>query len=218
MPADAGSLSHISDAQLSHGFLMTVFGTEGRTRSPRSRLRKFEQPVRFSVEDRTGKGMDRKVADFIARLPRIVPGLDARLAMPGEKANFDVIITTRANYRARPSLASLSGELPGQCATVMHYGRSSIRQTTSYIVADEGAYLFNRCMVEEILQGLGPINDDNSLKLSMFNDTSHYQRLTAFDRAIVNMLYDPRITCGMTMADVTPLLPQVIRDVRRKLR
>ena len=64
------------------------------------------------------------------------------------------------------------------------------------IVADEGDFLFRRCMVEEVLQGLGPVNDDRTLSQSVFNDRSPHSTFTSFDRHLVNMLYDPRVAPG----------------------
>ncbi|MDJ0930173.1 DUF2927 domain-containing protein [Breoghania sp.] len=70
-------------------------------------------------------------------------------------------------------------------------------------------------MVEETLQGLGPMNDNDRLVHSVFNDTSEHDTFTRFDRMIMNMLYDPRIKPGMTARKMKPLLPSVIRETRR---
>ena len=86
------------------------------------------------------------------------------------------------------------------------------------IVADEGEALFKRCMTEEVLQGLGPLNDDRSLNASMFNDATSFTSFRRFDRILLNMLYDRRIEIGASPKTVAPLLPQVVRDVKRRLR
>ena len=86
------------------------------------------------------------------------------------------------------------------------------------IVADEGDFLFHRCMVEEILQGLGPVNDDRSLDESVFNDRSRHATFTGFDRHILNMLYHPLIEPGMTKLEVARVLPTVAAEVQARLR
>lgn len=91
---------------------------------------------------------------------------------------------------------------------------SGISQSAAVIVSDEGDFLFRRCMVEEILQGLGPMNDDSSLSHSVFNDKSRHSRFTSFDRMLLNMLYDPRIKPGMRPDEVRPMLPSIVRTVR----
>jgi hypothetical protein len=82
------------------------------------------------------------------------------------------------------------------------------------IVADEGEALFDRCKVEEILQGLGPLNEHPSLRESMFNDRTRHTQFTAFDRLILNMLYDRRIRNGATLEEVQKILPEVLRSAR----
>ena len=72
--------------------------------------------------------------------------------------------------------------------------------------------------MEEILQGLGPVNDNPSLVHSVFNDTSKHARFTKHDQYILNMLYDDRIKAGMNQREVGEVLPEVIRDARRRVR
>ena len=93
-----------------------------------------------------------------------------------------------------------------------------IRSSAAVIVSDEGRFLFERCMTEEILQGLGPLNDDQSLSHSVFNDSSRLARFTRHDRAIVKMLYHSDIRPGMTRAEVNAVLPGVIGDIRGGVR
>jgi hypothetical protein len=96
--------------------------------------------------------------------------------------------------------------------------RNGIERSDAAIVADEGEFLFQRCMVEEILQGLGPVNDDPALAESVFNDESAASSFTSFDRHILNMLYHPLIEPGMTKAEVRRVLPQVAAEVRARLQ
>ena len=73
-------------------------------------------------------------------------------------------------------------------------------------------------MTEEILQGLGPLNDDSTLKYSVFNDQSRISKFTKHDRYLMNMLYHPSIKPGMRESDVMEIMPQVLADVRRNLK
>ncbi|MDN3718295.1 DUF2927 domain-containing protein [Roseibium salinum] len=97
-------------------------------------------------------------------------------------------------------------------------GGNGIKRSSAVIVSDEGEFLFKRCLVEEVLQGLGPMNDDESLTHSVFNDSSRHSRFTVFDQLILNMLYDPRIKPGMSIEQVKPILPLVVRDARNRVR
>ena len=73
-------------------------------------------------------------------------------------------------------------------------------------------------MVEEIIQSLGPVNDDRRLKNSIFNDYSRVGSFSVFDWFILNMLYDYRVKAGMSRAQVVRVLPRVITDARNRLR
>jgi hypothetical protein len=87
-----------------------------------------------------------------------------------------------------------------------------IKRSTAVIVADDD-FLFARCLVEEVLQGLGPMNDDESLARSVFNDTSRHAHFTDFDEALMNVLYHPLIRPGMRGSEVHKALPKVLHDL-----
>ena len=49
---------------------------------------------------------------------------------------------------------------------------------------------------------------------TMFNDNVQMGFFDVYDQYILNILYDPRITAGMTIPEVNAVLPQVLADVR----
>jgi hypothetical protein len=97
------------------------------------------------------------------------------------------------------------------------FSRAGISRSDAVIVSDEGESLFRRCMTEEILQGLGPLNDNRSLKLSMFNDASQFTNFRRFDRYILNMLYDRKVKNGASKIAVQRVLPSVYWRARRRI-
>jgi len=220
-PACAESIAAFSDDQLMDGFHKTVFGVEYGGVAAGRAVKKFESGVRIKVVNLADKDRRREIAGFVSRLPRLVKGLDIRLAGPRDNPNFTVYVVDRADYvdtvRA-DVLGSSSASAPGQCLVRVYPGSLGIVRSTAVIVSDEGDSLFRRCMVEEILQGLGPMNDNAALYASVFNDRSRYDRFMPFDRALVSMLYDRRIRPGMTLDQVGPVLPKILADVRRTLQ
>ena len=54
--------------------------------------------------------------------------------------------------------------------------------------------------------------------VTMFNDKTSHTNVTRFDKLILNMLYDRRIRNGQTAAAVQPVLPQVLKDAKRRVR
>jgi hypothetical protein len=211
-----------SDAELIDGFERTVFGSEYASFGWQSRLvKKFTGPVRFYVDDRSTAGRGADVVDFVRMLPQLIAGLDVKVVSDPDAANYRVFVLDRADYRQvitsevyeRPT----STFAPGRCLVRVVSSMSGISRSDAVIVADEGDFLFRRCMVEEILQGLGPVNDDRSLIESVFNDQSLNAEFTLFDRHILNMLYDPRVAPGMTKLEAGRVLPDVAADVRAAL-
>ena len=93
-----------------------------------------------------------------------------------------------------------------------------IEHSDVILTVDNGDFTFLDCAYEELLQSLGPINDTNSVPWTMFNDDVSMGFFDVYDQYILNVLYDPRIKAGMTVAEVKSLLPDVLADVRAWVR
>src|SRR5262249_55166802 len=83
-----------------------------------------------------------------------------------------------------------------------------------FLIADRGDFIFFDCAYEEILQSLGPINDDPTVPWTMFNDDVQMGFFDVYDQYILNILYHPRVKPGMTADEVRALLPEIMPEVR----
>lgn len=220
----AAARSSYSEEQLIDGFNRTVFGSEYKTLLSRTPLvspnyvRKFSGPVRFHIINRHSAASAQKVRQFILTLEGYIDGLQVQLVENAQAANFSVYIVPRQDYARtvrRDVFQRDNAPVRGRCMVRALFSRAGIARSDAVIVADEGAALFARCMTEEILQGLGTINDDRTLKFSIFNDESRFTSFQRFDRLILNMLYDPALTPGLSQPAAQALLPDVLRRVRR---
>jgi len=210
-----------SDRQLGAAFYQTVFGAEYTDWGGHADIvKKFTGPVRVYIDNRSRFDRRADVAQFVGSLPRHIRGLDMAVVGSPASANFRIYVVDRAQYRS--VVRTLYGDkymhVPGRCLVRVYSRPSGIRRSDAVIVADEGEFLFQRCLVEEVLQGLGPVNDSPGLPDSVFNDNSRHARFTSHDRFILNILYHRRIRAGMNASQVAAVLPEVIRDVRRQLR
>jgi hypothetical protein len=86
------------------------------------------------------------------------------------------------------------------------------------IVVDAGEFVFYDCAYEEILQALGPINDDASVPWTMFNDDVRMGFFDIYDQILLNVLYDPRIRPGMSRQEAGVVVPAILPDVRSFVR
>lgn len=221
IPARASSDS-FTTAELMFGFEQTVFGLEYRNWGWRPYLvKKFTTPVRFYIHNLSRKDRSRTVRRFIKDIDRRVSGLSASIVSRPADANFEVFIVDRKQYEpvVRTDVyKDPKARVPGRCLVRVISGRNGIRHSSAVIVSDEGEFLFRRCLVEEVLQGLGPMNDNENLPHSVFNDSSRHSRFTVFDQIILNMLYDSRIKPGMSVKQTKDFLPLIARDARRRVR
>ncbi|PCI04025.1 MAG: hypothetical protein COB78_06670 [Hyphomicrobiales bacterium] len=210
------------DAEVIRGFNLTVFGAEYAPFGFQSRyIRKFRKPVRFYIHNMSRKNRTKAVRRFILGLNRNIKGLKTRIVSSPAKANFIIHVVDRKDYvnivrtkiYRRPNAAT-----PGKCLVRSVFSRRGIKRSDAAIVSDGGEKLFKRCLIEEILQGLGPLNEHRSLWRSVFNDASKQVSFTRFDRLILNMLYDPRIKNGASLEKVQKILPEVLRSAKRRVR
>jgi hypothetical protein len=212
-----------TDAELIDGFDRTVFGSEYATFGWQAWIvKKYVDPVRVFIDDRSGLGKAAAVARFVRSLPAQIADLDIAVVGKPEAANFHIYIVDRSAYHdvvAKEVYGEPSSSFsPGQCLVRVVSTGDGISRSDAVIVADKGDFLFRRCMIEETLQGLGPINDDPTLDASVFNDASQHSTFTDFDRHILNMLYDPLVRPGMTHLEVKRVLPEVAAAVQKRLR
>ncbi|MBA5779234.1 DUF2927 domain-containing protein [Stappia sp. F7233] len=221
IPTHAGPYT-FSTEELSDGFMKTVFGLEYRTWSWQPYLvKKYVTPVRFYIHNEARKNRRPVIQSFLNSLEGNIRGLSVSMAARPEDANFHIYVVDRDQYRdvVRNNIyANSHADAPGRCLVRVVSDSRGISRSSAVIVSDEGDFLFRRCLIEEVLQGLGPMNDDESLAHSVFNDRSRHSRFTTFDRFILNMLYHPSIKPGMSPQQVKPLLPGVVREVRGSIR
>lgn len=210
-----------TDEDVAVGFEATVFGSEHGQSRYALMVKKFNEPVRIRLYDGASKRRHKAVSAFVRSLPKLIPGLDIRLAGKGEAANFDLHVVDRAAYAdtaRRHVFGNPHARVPGRCLVKVDVGETGIRRSVAVIVSDEGDRLFRRCLVEEVLQGLGPMNDDRRLSGSVFNDETDFDRLMPFDRAILSILYDRRVRHGMSAREARAVLSEVIATATGRLR
>jgi hypothetical protein len=93
-------------------------------------------------------------------------------------------------------------------------GDFRIQHSDAILAVDVGDFKFYDCAYEELLQALGPINDDRSVPWTMFNDDVQMGFFDVYDQYLLNILYDPGIRAGMTRDRVRALLPGILPAVR----
>jgi hypothetical protein len=209
-----------TDAEIAEGLFKTTFGAELRLRGRTDVIRKYDAPVRVFIESRAKPDRRADVAKVIDDIRSRIDHLDIAVTDDRDAANFfvtlvrdrDLARTVRRMYGR--DKARRIARLDPQCLSGFRKDdRFRIVQSNVLLVVDAGDFIFYDCAYEELLQGLGPINDTN-VPWTMFNDDVQMGFFDVYDQYILNILYDPRIRPGMTRDEVRTLLPEVLPTVR----
>jgi hypothetical protein len=214
-----------TDGEITEGFFKTAFGAEYQLAGRVDRIRKYDMPVRVFAD---GNRADRKaqLARVVTDIGQKIRHLDIAMADNGESANIVVklvrdrdlyrtITTSYGSERAREIRSSLDP----QCLSGFRKNEKyQIEHSDVILTVDNGDFTFFDCAYEELLQSLGPINDTSSVPWTMFNDNVSMGFFDVYDQYILNVLYDPRVRPGMTVAEVREVLPAVLADVRAWVR
>jgi DUF2927 family protein len=211
-----------TDAQIFDGFFKIAFGAEMRLAGRSDRIRKYDGPVRVFVESNAKPDRRAEVAAVVADIASRVAHLD--IAVTVDRGAANVIVTLTRNRDLARALRTAYGReradriqrsLEPQCLSGFRKDATfRITGSNVFLVVDAGDFVFYDCAYEEILQSLGPINDDSSVPWTMFNDDVQMGFFGVYDQYLLNILYHPRVRPGMTRGEVRALLPQIMPEVR----
>jgi|SRR5579871_2330002 len=222
----AAERTDFTNDEIKQGFFKIAFGAELQLDKPAGRVRKFDEPVRIFVETASGPDRRGELANVVADIRARINHLDIALTNDRQAANFVVRLvaerklksTIRALYgndRARKIQKALNPEC---LSGIGKDDRFRIRRAEVILPIDAGDFTFYDCAYEEMLQALGAINDDASVPWTMFNDDVQMGFFDVYDQYLLNILYDPRISAGMTKDEVDAVLPEVLSSTREWVR
>jgi hypothetical protein len=211
-----------SDAEIIDGLFKVTFGAEFHIAGGVDRIRKYDGPIRVYVDNKAKPDRSPEVGAVVADIRARIRDLD--IAMTGKRDEAQIIVSLVHDRDLAHAIRALYGidrarriqrSLEPQCLSGFRKDESSrILHSDVLIVADAGEFVFYDCIYEELLQALGPINDDTTVPWSMFNDDVQMGYFDLYDQYLLNILYDRRIRPGMTRTEVEALLPEVLPQVR----
>ncbi|OUD10101.1 hypothetical protein BVC71_00865 [Marivivens niveibacter] len=203
-----------------------------RAQQTESSLRRWEQPVRMSVKFGASVGADRRVTDrnyiraYGSRLSRLT---GVPITYSHDDANFHVLILNHDDLRASAPL--LRSIMPGVeetsidyavnlprdqlCLVIGTFGPDGVRyrRAVAIIRAEHPDLMRQSCVHEELAQGMGLANDSPRARPSIFNDDEEYAYLTTHDELLLKILYDDRLSVGMTADQATPIVRQIANEL-----
>jgi hypothetical protein len=211
-----------SDAEILDGFFKITLAAEYRVAGRVDRIRKYDVPIRIYVDSRAKPDRRRQVVEVVADIRARVKNLD--IAVTEDRGAANVVVTlirdrdlnrTLVSFYGRDRARNIQRSLEPQCLSGFRKDESfRIQRSDVIIVVDAGDFIFYDCVYEELLQALGPINDDDSVPWTMFNDKVQKGFFDIYDQYILNLLYHPRVRPGMAAPQLRELLPNILPEVR----
>jgi len=214
--------TRFSVPELERGFFALAFGSDLRIGARPRGIRRFNHPIRVTVI--AGGSVDRNAAmlrvidDYIRQAPslhlsRAVAGAaaaDVEVRLIDER---DFKSALEAAFGAKIAAAFIARTDPQCMTSVKSTADGEIVRSVSFIIADKGEAVFLDCAYHELLHAFGLSNHDPRNPWTTLNQKRMVGYLSAYDRALLAMLYDPRVTPGMTEARARAVLPSVIREL-----
>lgn len=201
-------------------------------RGGQSPLRRWDGPVRIgtifgdSVPPSQQSKDKTAVRDYARRLARVSGHPISGMGSP----NFVVIFASeddrlaaldaaaaRVSGVTRASLKPLEKlDRDTYCVVAAYASRrdsSTYSAAVALIRAENPSLLRLACVHEELAQGLGLANDSLTARPSIFNDDDEFALLTNHDELLLKMLYDPRLTPGMSASQAAPVTRIIAREL-----
>lgn len=221
----AAQRTDFTDGEIRDGFFKVAFGAELQFGPRAERIRRFDNSVRVYIVNRGAPDRRQDVATVIADIRSRVQNLDLAITENRNAANVLVTLvrqrdfeqTVRSRFGARRA-RQIQRLLSPQCLSGFAKDHNyRILRAEVILPVDAGDFMFYDCAYEELLQALGPINDDRSVPWTMFNDDVQMGFFDTYDQLLLNILYDPRVRPGMTKREVEELLPEILPTVRARV-
>ncbi|WP_370737995.1 DUF2927 domain-containing protein [Octadecabacter ascidiaceicola] len=203
-------------------FVMTPTGL--RAQPTLSRLRRWEVPVKFTVQYGATIPEDQRLEDsqnvrnYVSRLSRVS---GQPMSMNDTDPNFHVLILNeddRLGFEGelRALVPGIDDASVGAFLNVprdtlclvlafSQDGNPQYSQAVALIRGEHPDLMRLACIHEELAQGLGLANDSPQARPSIFNDDEEFGLLTTHDELLLKMLYDDRLQTGMAAAEAAPI-------------
>jgi hypothetical protein len=218
----AAETRSFTDAQIIDGFFKVTFGAEFHTAGRTDRIRKFDVPIRAYIDNRGRPDRSGAIGQVIADIGRHIDKLDIAVTSDQRVANLVITLVrdrdldrTIAGMFGRERAHRIETALEPQCLSGFRKDETyRITRAEVILVVDAGDFIFYDCAYEEILQSLGPINDDESVPWTMFNDNVQMGFFDVYDQYLLNLLYHPRMRPGMDRAEARAVVGEIMPEVR----
>jgi len=183
-------------------FERIAFSSEFGGNNRRGRIIKWARPIRVRIGGWRSERSRTAVRDVLSRLSAL-SGLQIDLLEPGASSVANLTILFRDK------------SIPGQalCNTFIDKYPNFIITKVRIVITSLNPQQRRHCIVEELTQSLGLVNDSPLVFPSIFNDSSRQQELHAWDELMVQTLYNPRLYPGIAVRKARPIFRAILAEL-----
>lgn len=194
-------------------------------------LKKWRTPIVYRIEGDAAEANDARVMRSLARSLAAATGLAIADGPISGRPNVTINILS---HEARGILADRLAEhnadyrdtllgdwihtVETPCIALFSFRKTKdageIYRADLFIKGELEGVLRDSCLHEEFTQILGLTEDHADIRPSIFNDDQEFALVTRHDRELLRILYDARLTPGMTREEAMPIVRDIVREFR----
>jgi len=177
-------------------------------------VKRWARPLRVWMYSGSGDAGKQRILlqTHFLRLARIT-GLPVKFVERKNEANVQVFFAANRELKhlATHEMSAKAYQVlqDSVCLGSIRFNRrSEITRGTVLIPVERVKALgkLDACVVEEVTQMLGLINDSRTVKHTVFSDLTDYDQLTGLDYLLIKLLYSPYLRSGMNAREAAPLI------------
>lgn len=211
---------------ITDSFVKIALRREYNTNAKQDMIRKWRLPIRVYIQSSVGDSKLQKemvgiqlnhLAEITSHRIGFVKNID--------NANFIIIFTRKKNMKTSMKKLGLYNndtdailEQSACLGNLRATNKGEIINAVIHIPVDStrSSGLFLNCVVEEITQGMGLLNDSAEVFPSIFNDQSIDGYLSGLDYLLLKLLYHSKIKPGMKEAKVRELASEILIELEEE--
>ena len=219
-PGAPPEYTRFSTSELMRGFMALAFGSDLRIGARPRGIRRFDHPIRAEVISggsvNRAAAMTRILEEYARKVPTLrlsvvdAPPVDIEVRLIDEK-DFKSALTSA--FGADVANEFIKRTDPQCMTSVKSSTDGDILRSVSFIIVDKGNDVFLDCAYHELLHAFGLSNHDQHNHWTTLNQNRMVGYLTVYDRDLLTLLYDRRITPGMSRGRARAELPKIVADL-----
>lgn len=208
---------------ITDSFVKIALRHEYSTNTKQDMIRKWRLPMRVYVQSTVGDSkLQKEMVGVQLNHLAIITGHQIGFVESTDNANLIILFTLKKNLKSSMETLGLynSGsnailEKAACLGNIRATNKGEIISAVIHIPVDStrSSGLFLNCIVEEITQVMGLLNDSDQVFPSIFNDQSIDGYLSGLDYLLLKLLYHPKIMPGMEEDKVREIVAELLSEL-----